>query len=114
MKYLVALLLVLLLAATAHSATLTFTDTSTIEKGFLVLAINTNVTPNTFTWIDVPSLVVPNVSGQKVLIVPQGVGFCFVVAAYSEGGFSASSNRACLGVPAPGVAGGSTSLSVTP
>lgn len=91
------------------AATLTFTDTSGIEEGFLV-QITTQDKHVRFQDFPGGS---PG-TGTVVFKVPEGDGFCFAVSSYGAGGMLAQTNRVCLGAPVPKPSATPTGLAVTP
>lgn len=98
MKILVlAFLFALTLATQAHAAVaLTFNDTSGIEEGFMVLVTK----PDGTYRVD---LVLPSPGATSVTLTfpDDGVGDCFQVSAYGQGGTSPWTNRVCVGKEVP-------------
>lgn len=88
--------------------TLTFTDTSGVEKGFLIQHVKAT---GEFEFIKVPPM--PGTGGVKFTLdaLP---GDCFFVYAYNEGPLSAPTNRACVAMTAPNAPAAPTSANIGP
>lgn len=88
--------------------TLLFTDTSGVEKGFLVQHVKAN---GEFVFLTVPPM--PSTGGVKFTL-DAAPGDCFYVYAFNEGPLSAPSNRACVALAAPNPPAAPSGASVGP
>lgn len=97
MKLIRALLLFFFLFGASEAvaaATITFTDTSGTELGFIIQIVKVDGATRFEIKLSNPS----NTTGQVTYVFPnEGKGDCFNVAAYNQGGVSTWTGWACVG-----------------
>lgn len=96
-RFIIALLLALLLSATADAATLTFNDNSTNETGWVVYIIHADGSAASF--LTFPSTTITTLGPVSINVTQVVAGDCVTVAAYNNAGVSNWTPRGCAVPP---------------